>query len=741
MSDIADIVITISKLAESSYGVELRFSATRPAQSGRHEEQTDLLEHDEVIFDFKALNQALAEERLQDYGALLFKTLLGVPILSKVYQDALTITKSYHLATRLRLFIDRSAPELHSLCWETLHQPAPDTSTVEYPDWQANPNFLAWDQNLLFSRYLFSSRYTPVEQRSKGELSALVVVANPGEMQSKNGVQILLAKDETRNLSSINVEEEIQRAKAALQDIKIEVFASQGDGSERVTLRNLARRLNNSYDILYLVCHGALVADDPDQSDSIRRSKILLEDDNGDLELVRGQELVDAINVLQPPCRPRLIVLASCQSAGGGTPGDPLHSTDGGELAALGPRLAEAGIPAVVAMQTDVYQDTLAQFMPVFFQELLKDGQVDRAMATARYTIKDREDWWAPVLYLRLREGLWYEPYFTGAEGDYSDLWEDVISNINHRKCVPILGFGLLEFLLGTSHDLARDLARAYKYPLGLLSIENFPQVAQYLTINYGAGGSRDRILGHIADRLREKYKETLQQDTDGWTLDQLLCWIGTQRWKTGSTDAYWLLASLPFEIYFTTNHDCLLEEALRAQDPPRQPQVMFSRWNSKLIDGEIVRRKDQKIALSPEQPVVYHLLGSLSKPQSMVLSEDDYFEYMMWVNNKSAPLPIPVDLVKAWREKSLLFLGYGLSDWSFRVLYRSILNEERRYGRDYKSVAVQLQPSTENLSPENARKFLEKYFPNDKFNIYWGRSAEFLKDLWARWSARGRTA
>lgn len=739
MSGYADIVITISKLAESSYGVELRFSAIRPAQQGRREEQTDLLEHDEGIFDFKALNQALAEERLQDYGALLFNALLGAPVLTKVYQDALTITKSYGLAARMRLYIDRSAPELHNQRWEALHQPAPEVNTQEYLEWQKNKNFLTWDQNLLFSRYLFSSRYTPVEQRSKGELKALIVVANPEELIRKKGVQILLGKDELRSLGPIKVEEEVRRAGAALMGIKVEVLASQGDSSERVTLKNLVTRLNNGYDIIYLVCHGALVADDPDQPGSTRRSKILLEDDAGNLALVRGQELAEAISLLQPINRPRLVVLASCQSAGTGTPEDPLHSEDGGSLAALGPRLAEAGVPAVVAMQTDVYQDTLAQFMPIFFQELLKDGQVDRAMAASRYAIKDCEDWWAPVLSLRLREGLWYEPYFTGGEGDYNDLWEDVVSNIKNHKCVPILGFGLEEFLLGTSRHLARDLASSYKYPLDLSSVENFPQVAQYLATNHGAGGARDRILNHIADQLREKYKEDLQQDTASWTIDQLLCRIGAIRREKAIPDSYRILASLPFEIYFTTNYDSLLEEELRVQNPPREPQVMYSRWNGKLISGELVRRKDQKLILSPEKPVVYHLLGLLSEPQSMVMSEDDYFEYMMWVNNRSAPVPLPVDLVKSWREKSLLFLGYRLSDWSFRVLYRSIFNEERRHGRDYKSVAVQLQPSEENLRPESARKYLEKYFPNDDFNIYWGSSEEFLQDLCAKWLPGGR--
>ena len=44
--------------------------------------------------------------------------------------------------------------------------------------------------------------------------------------------------------------------------------------------------------------------------------------------------------------RPRLVMLVSCQSVGRG-----VEATDDSVLAGLGPRLAEAGVPAVVAMQ------------------------------------------------------------------------------------------------------------------------------------------------------------------------------------------------------------------------------------------------------------------------------------------------------------------------------------------------------------------------------------------------------
>lgn len=43
--------------------------------------------------------------------------------------------------------------------------------------------------------------------------------------------------------------------------------------------------------------------------------------------------------------------------------------------------------------------------MPVFFSELLQDGQIDRAMARARGAVRKRDDAWMPALFLRLRGG------------------------------------------------------------------------------------------------------------------------------------------------------------------------------------------------------------------------------------------------------------------------------------------------------------------------------------------------
>jgi transposase InsO family protein len=141
-----------------------------------------------------------------------------------------------------------------------------------------------------------------------------------------------------------------------------------------------------------------------------------LERQDGSAQVVTGSDLVDRMRDLQPAIRPRLVVLAACQSAGEGaaTAGArqvyEASSNDQGALAALGPRLAEAGVPAVIAMQGDVLMSTVAAFMPVFFRELLKDGQLERAMAAARGAVRAQPDWWAPVLYTRLKDGLLYMP-------------------------------------------------------------------------------------------------------------------------------------------------------------------------------------------------------------------------------------------------------------------------------------------------------------------------------------------
>ncbi len=190
----------------------------------------------------------------------------------------------------------------------------------------------------------------------------------------------------------------------------------------------------------------------------------MLEKPDGSYDRRRRQRAGGFVRDLPASLRPRLVVLASCQSGGQGkVPGagatEEERSYDQGALAALGPRLVEAGVPAVVAMQDDIRMATVSKFTPAFFAELLHSGQVDKAVALARSLIKNEPDWWVPVLYLRLRGGrLWFESGYASTSG-FDFAWKGIKINIRGRKCTPVLGSGMVEFF--------DRLGARYRYALG----------------------------------------------------------------------------------------------------------------------------------------------------------------------------------------------------------------------------------------------------------------------------------
>jgi hypothetical protein len=153
-------------------------------------------------------------------------------------------------------------------------------------------------------------------------------------------------------------------------------------------------------DVLYLVSRGKLG----------HRSGVpalILQDEAGGARAVASEQLALRIGELQRG--PRLVVLASCQSAGDGEQVDAAERT--AVQATLAARLADAGVPAVIAMQGFVSMHTVEEMMPVLFAELLRDGRIDRALAVARRKVCDHTDWWMPALYSRLVEGqLWHVP-------------------------------------------------------------------------------------------------------------------------------------------------------------------------------------------------------------------------------------------------------------------------------------------------------------------------------------------
>ena len=110
------------------------------------------------------------------------------------------------------------------------------------------------------------------------------------------------------------------------------------------------------------------------------------------------------------------------------------------------------------------------------------------------------------------------------------------------------------------------------------------------------------------------------------------------------------------------------------------------------------------------------------------MITEDDHFDYLIALTKKLTETPpgIPNAVSGTWSKNALVFLGFQLDAWAFRVLFRSIVQQEGwRSVRDAdQSVAVQIGPEEgANLNPTAVRRYIEKYFNeflNSKIGMYW---------------------
>ncbi|MGH8909525.1 MAG: CHAT domain-containing protein [Egibacteraceae bacterium] len=673
-----------------------------------------------VRFDLERLERHMSDP--DAYGRVLSGSLF-VPPVKDAFDRARSLAQSDDLGLRVRLLIGPSAPQLHGVRWETLRDPRDGTP-------------LLMDEAILFSRYLSSMDWRPVGVRPRSELRALVVVADPSGLAEYEA--------QGRALPPIDVGEEVERARRAMV-WRPTVLASGG----AATLAGILDGLREGHDILYLVCHAYLVEGEP---------QLLLEDPDGKVHRVSGGELIDALRDLARP--PRLVVLASCQSAGSGGEasssddlrsvvlasrqsagggGEESSSDDRGALASLGPRMAEAGVPAVLAMQGRVSMRTVSEFMPVFFAELGRDGQLDRAMAVARRMVRDRHDWWVPVLFTRLATGrFWYAPGFAG-ERDF-EQWPSLIAQIRRGCCTPVLGSGLTDGYIGSRQEIAQGWARQYHFPMARHRRGDMPHVAQYLAVNQSYDFPRYELRDYVGRELMKRYGKHLPPGASGRPVDELILAAGAYRRSVDPGEPHAVLARLPFKMFVTTPAQDLLVDALIAEG--KKPQVELCRWNDDASwPPSVFDDPTSRYEPSVQRPLVYHLFGSFRHPYTMVITEDDYFDFLIGVT-KNREL-IPETVRRALADSALLFLGFRLDQWDFAVLFRSILSQQASRWRRYTHVAAQIDPEEASvIDPNRARRYLESYFSRHdqiRISIYWGSADDFARELRDRWPESSR--
>lgn len=645
-------------------------------------------------FDLEALRGLELDHA--GYGRELARQLFADEVIAAKLVEAETVAQAREGFLRVLLCIEPSAEELQSLRWELLRHP------------RRTEVALSTSETLLLSRFMFSQDSRPVRPKARGELVALVAVSapEPGTL-------------ERLKLAPVDFDGERERIRRAFgETVKVRTLGGPG---APLTLDGLIDALRDGIDVLYLVAHGRF-------GTRTGAAAVVLQNETGEAVFVEAERLTARIGELQRG--PRLVVLASCQSAGEGDPlGLESHTT---VQATLASRLAQAGVPAVIGMQGSVSMRSVERMMPALFGELMRDGRIDRALAVARAKVSGERDWWMPALYSRLRDGRLWLPW--GFQGDKAEeTWQKLLGPIRRGKVVPIIGPRLLQAVYGDTHDTARRLAEANRFPLAKHEREDLPRVAEYISVN----ASRNDVI----DAYREQLRADLIEQHRGWLpaaeippakrepeLTELLERVGTHL-RANEDDPHRILAELRAPVYVTTTFDPLLERALEANG--RKPQSLVSRWR---YQQNAASSDEQRITKpSAEKPIVYYAFGAFGAHESgddLVITEDDHFDYMIdTATNKLMPDVVGSPLLK----NSLLFLGFRLTDLRFRVLFRLMMSlGGRELMRRNCHVAVQVDPDLQTMADvEGAKAYLVKYFGEEAhIDIYWGSSEDLLVTL-----------
>ena len=629
-------------------------------------------------------------------GQRLFDWLLGHAKMKAAWAEV----RGQFAQRRLRLRIDADAPELHAIPWELLREVAEDAAPYDLAATTATP----------FSRYL-AGRWQPGSPILQRPIRVLVAIANPQNL-SDFGLQ------------AIDVAAEWTALQNALVGLGVELIQLP----QPCTLATIEDALKKGVHVLHFIGHGVYRAQQQDAAlylaDDANRVQPVVD---ADIAAMLARQLADAD--IQNDDNLRLVFLASCQTAAR-SPADAFRG--------LAPRLVQAGVPAVLAMQDLVPVDTARAFATTFYRQLLQHGQVDLATNEARSHLLTVNLSGAsiPALFMRLRDGALLGKRGRIAGDKSENFWPFLLDDLRKGKCVPFLGPRVTAGLLPDAAQVATRLADKYNYPLA--DRTDLAKVARYIALNapQDLRAEYTRLLRRsLFAYLGLKPTREDRQRFANANLTETAAGIGWAEKVRAlhENEIHHLLAELKLPLYMTTNCDSFMTEALRATGAANVRRA-GPRW-------EQVQAGTPQYTLDPEpsreNPVVFHLNGYDDDPtqaHQMVLSEDDYLSHFVRLNRDHNYI-LPMDVVGRLGESSFLFLGYSLNDWEFRVVLQGLvaaLNRPKKV-----NVGVQLEEGPDQ-DPEKVLQYLGDYMDQYNIKIYWGTPQQFATELYSEWQRLG---
>jgi len=310
--------------------------------------------------------------------------------------------------------------------------------------------------------------------------------------------------------------------------------------------------------------------------------------------------------------------------------------------------------------------------------------------------------------------------------------WQQVIiERIKAGKVVPLISnVGSNDLVLGGNADLINAYATYINYPLP--DKDNLPQMAQFISVTdenvTDPRVVKEDYINFVKNRLfdiaerdgtDEDALAEIEERFDDVDFSEFSETLGYPRFSPDQINPLLILAEFPLPIYLTTSYHNFIEVALRRAG--KNPRTEICRWHKGLESIPSVFDNDYQP--TKDEPLVYHLHGFDAHPGSLILTEDDYMEFLVAISQNvgRGTDPIPRRIRQAMADSSLVLLGYNLRSWDFRVLFWGLIKP-----RPLQQTSVSLQ-----LSPNDVeKKYLQKYLNEFEFKVYWGDIYQYTQEL-----------
>ena len=283
------------------------------------------------------------------------------------------------------------------------------------------------------------------------------------------------------------------------------------------------------------------------------------------------------------------------------------------------------------------------------------------------------------------------------------DAWEDLLSFIEERRVIPIVGPELLQ-----------------------VTTDRGPRL----------------LLDWVAEKLAVRLNVATSELPERFTLNDVVCWFLAAHGRR--EEAYVRLRSLlkdaPFEpspvlrhlaaitdfdLFVTTTFDSLLERAINLERFGGSPSTeVLSYAPNRVTDLPAERERLSR-------PVVYHLFGKLSASPTYVISDEDLLEFICALQNESL---VPERLFNELEHNHLLFIGGHFTNWLARLFLRMA---KRRRLSDPRDVG-EILADDHTAGDDRLVAFLQQV--SVRTRVYAG-AERFVEELHTRWERRRQGA